>query len=166
MPKSLENLSVVQNDVDDKMQHIRTEVEKFISLNFMEPISTYEAEANSQDLAIPTFLRRRRRQEDEHEISSRLSKRTATFTEQLLEMIVETGMSETEVYKRAHMDRKLYSKIKNDKDYRPSKRTAIALIFDEGKEEEIPPTYSTFIQHYFHTEPNEKAASPDGVGAF
>jgi len=36
---------------------------------------------------------------------------------------------------------------------------------DEGKEEEIPPTYSTFIQHYFHTEPNEKAASPDGVGA-
>jgi len=38
--------------------------------------------------------------------------------------------------------------------------------FDEGKEEEIPPTYSTFIQHYFHTEPNEKAASPDGVGAF
>ena len=38
--------------------------------------------------------------------------------------------------------------------------------FDEGKEEEIPPTYSTFIQHYFHTEPNEKAPTPSGDAAF
>ena len=36
-------------------------------------------------------------------------------------------LKETDVYKRANVDRKLFSKIRNNPEYRPSKVTAVAL---------------------------------------
>lgn len=50
-----------------------------------------------------------------------------TFSSCLMDLIRLRGETPALVYKRAHIDRKLFSKIKTDPDYIPSKKTVISL---------------------------------------
>lgn len=63
-----------------------------------------------------------------------------TFSQRLLRMIDERGMSDSEVYNKAYVDRRHFSKIRNDINYTPNKKTVLAfsialeLSLDEAKD--------------------------------
>ena len=50
-----------------------------------------------------------------------------SFSQHLLRLIDARGLKDSDVYKKANLDRKLFNKIKNNEGYKPSKITAIAL---------------------------------------
>lgn len=60
-------------------------------------------------------------------LKSRLNKAEETCSERLLRLIRERGRNEVEVYQKAGVDRKLFSKMRR-KDYRPKAKTLYAFI--------------------------------------
>lgn len=60
-------------------------------------------------------------------LNDRLRHLDAGFSETLLTRIDRSGKKDSEIYKRANVDRKLFSKIRSNPDYRPSKPTALAF---------------------------------------
>ena len=56
-----------------------------------------------------------------------LKQTDAGFTETLLKRIDETGLKDSTVYKKAHISKQHFSKIRNNPHYKPTKETAIAL---------------------------------------
>lgn len=60
-------------------------------------------------------------------ISKMLTMLDASFSDTLLYLIRASGKKESEVYKKANVDRRLFSKIKSNEHYKPSKNTALAF---------------------------------------
>jgi O-acetyl-ADP-ribose deacetylase len=61
------------------------------------------------------------------ELSSYIARAGVPFSRRLLQFIRTSGLDEVDVYKRAHIDRKLFSKIRSDPSYQPKKTTVIAF---------------------------------------
>ena len=61
------------------------------------------------------------------ELKKKLDAVDTGFSERLLQLIDETGKSDADIYKKANIDRKLFSKIRKNPHYKPSKATALAF---------------------------------------
>ena len=51
-----------------------------------------------------------------------------SFAQRLMKLIRKKGKDEVEVYKKAQLDRRLFSKLRTDAHYTPSKRNIMALV--------------------------------------
>lgn len=60
-------------------------------------------------------------------LNERIRHMSDSFSEYLIYLIADRGMTNAEVYKRAVVDKKTFSKLKNNADYHPDKRTALSL---------------------------------------
>lgn len=75
-------------------------------------------EAKSMPMMVPSFV---------GGLDDLLAHLDAGFSETLLKLIDKSGKKDSEIYKKANVDRKLFSKIRNNPYYKPSKTTAIAF---------------------------------------
>lgn len=99
---------------------------------FEEPVYLGDEAPVAKAAGLPTKKKR--------SLEDLLAEVDATFSEALLRLIDVKGKTDPEVYKKANIDRKLFSKIRNNPAYKPSKSTALAfavaleLNLDETKD--------------------------------
>jgi len=86
----------------------------------------YPSQALEECLAMPAMAPAPMDSDDWGQLMKSLD---AGFSETLLKLIDRTGKKDSEIYKKANVDRKLFSKIRNNMDYKPSKTTALAFAF-------------------------------------
>ncbi len=78
----------------------------------------------------------------------------AGFSETLLKLIDRSGKKDAEVYKKANVDRKLFSKIRNNPGYKPSKPTAVAFAI--ALELSLPGTRDLIARAGYALSPSSK----------
>lgn len=87
-------------------------------------LSKSYAPMRSGEVRFEEFIKKER---EWPELDKVLARKEESFSKMLLRMIDEKGLKDSDVYKRANIDRRLFSKIRGDEAYVPSKKTAISF---------------------------------------
>ena len=108
-------------------------ISEYINENYVQNLDYLKAARmeSEQDVCLPTKAN--------EELDVRLRYMDESFSEMLLRKIDEKRITDAQCYKKANIDRKLFSKIRANKSYRPSKTTTIAFAAILGMGLGAPP---------------------------
>lgn len=131
--------------------NMKLRIQQYINDNYISDIISYSILEEQPDILQSEIYI----QENKRSLEDVLNQVHETFSELLLRTIDEKRLVDSEVYKKAHIDRKLFSKIRNHPEYRPSKATVVAFAL--ALQLDLDETQDLLLRAGFALSPSSKS---------